>query len=135
MTATHEVKETAAYVADLRNKNFDVGLDFNCDYFDEPDLQLAKFYSASGLGKGLNFSFADDPKLDEMITAQSKETDPQKRLALVHAIEKYAMAEQAYQVPVIWWYRVIPHLAKVKGYVIGSNHYTTMDMANIWLDQ
>ena len=135
VTATHQVKETAAYLADMRAGNFDVGLDFNCDYFDEPDLQLAKFYSASGLGKGLNFSFADDPKLDAMITAQSKETDPQKRLTLVHEIEKYAMAEQAYQVPLIWWYRVIPHLAKVKGYTIGSNHYTTMDMANIWLDQ
>lgn len=133
VTATHDVKETAAYQADLRNKNFDVGLDFNCDYFDEPDLQLAKFYSASGLGKGINLSFYDDPKLDGMINAQSRETDLQKRLALVHDIEKYAMGDKAYQYPVIWWFRIIPYLSKVRGYRIGSNHYTTMDMANIWL--
>jgi peptide/nickel transport system substrate-binding protein len=133
VTATHEVKETAAYVADLRNKNFDVGLDFNCDYFDEPDLQLAKFRSASGLGKNLNLSHYDDPKLDGMIDAQAKETDPAKRKQLVWEIERYAMGEKAWMVPVIWWYRIIPHLAIVRGYRIGSNHYTTMDMASIWL--
>jgi peptide/nickel transport system substrate-binding protein len=133
VTATHEVKETAAYVADLRNKNFDVGLDFNCDYFDEPDLQLAKFRSASGLGKNLNLSHYDDPKLDGMIDAQAKETDPAKRKQLVWEIERYAMGDKAWMVPVIWWYRIIPHLAIVRGYRIGSNHYTTMDMANIWL--
>lgn len=133
VTATHEVKETAAYLADLRNKNFDVGLDFNCDYFDEPDLQLAKFYSASGLGKGLNLSHYDDKKLDAMIDAQSRETDVQKRKQLVWDIERYAMGEKAYQVPVIWWYRIVPYLNRVRGYRIGSNHYTTMDMAAIWL--
>jgi peptide/nickel transport system substrate-binding protein len=133
VTATHEVKETAAYQADLRNKNFDVGLDFNCDFFDEPDLQLAKFYSASGLGKGLNLSHYDDPKLDDMINAQSRETDPEKRKKLVWDIERYAIGEKAWMVPVLWWYRIIPYLARVRGYRAGSNHYTTMDMANIWL--
>jgi peptide/nickel transport system substrate-binding protein len=133
VTATHDVKETAAYTADLRNKNFDVGLDFNCDYFDEPDLQLAKFYSASGLGKGLNLSHYDDPKLDDMINAQSRETDPEKRKKLVWDIERYAIGEKAWMVPVLWWYRIIPYLARVRGYRAGSNHYTTMDMANIWL--
>ena len=133
VTATHDPKETAAYNADLLNGNYDVGNDFNCDYFDEPDLQLAKFYSASGLGKGFNFSAYDDPELDKMIDAQSRETDAQKRLTLVHQIEKYAMETKAYMEPVIWWYRILPYNAKVRGYVIGSNHYTTMDMANIWL--
>jgi peptide/nickel transport system substrate-binding protein len=133
IVATHDVKETAAYTADLRNKNFDVGLDFNCDYFDEPDLQLAKFYSASGLGKGLNLSHYDDPQLDKMIDAQSRETDVAKRQGLLKEIEKYAMETKAYMQPVLWWYRILPYNARVRGYVIGSNHYTTMDMANIWL--
>ncbi|MGH2377557.1 MAG: ABC transporter substrate-binding protein [Candidatus Limnocylindria bacterium] len=133
VTATHEVKETAAYIADLRNRNFEVGLDFNCDYFDEPDLQLAKFRSASGLGAGLNLSHYDDPELDAMIDAQARETDPEARKQMVWDIERYAMGEKAWMVPVLWWHRVIPHNARVRGYVIGSNHYTTMDMANIWL--
>jgi len=133
VTATHKVKETSAYLADLRNKNFQVGLDFNCDFLDEPDLQLAKFNSASKLGAGLNLSHYDDTKLDSMIDAQSRETDPVKRKALVGDIERYAMDEQAYQWPVLWWYRIIPHNSKLRGWRIGSNHYTNQDLVSVWL--
>jgi len=133
VTATHTVKETAAYQADLRNKNFDVGLSFNCDYFDEPDLQLAKFVSVSKVGAAFNESHYNDATLDGMIEAQSRETDPEKRKQLVWAIEKYAMGDKAWMFPVIWWYRIIPYISRVRGYRAGSNHYTTMDMANIWI--
>jgi peptide/nickel transport system substrate-binding protein len=133
VTANHTVKETAAYQADLRSKAFDVGLSFNCDFFDEPDLQLAKFVSVSKVGAAFNESHYDDPKLDGMIEAQSRETDPAKRKALVGEIERYAMGEKAWMFPVIWWYRILPYLSKVRGYRVGSNHYTTMDMANIWI--
>jgi peptide/nickel transport system substrate-binding protein len=133
ITATHDVKETSPYQADLRAGNFEVALDFNCDFLDEPDLQLAKFWSASKAGKGLNFAYYDDTKLDGMIDAQSRETDPAKRVAAVAAIEKYAMDEMAYQYPVLWWYRIIPYLNTVQGWKAGSNHYTNQDLATIWL--
>lgn len=133
ITASHDVKETSPYQADLRAGNFEVALDFNCDFLDEPDLQLAKFWSASKAGKGLNFAYYDDTKLDGMIDAQSRETDPAKRLAAVAAIEKYAMDEMAYQYPVLWWYRIIPYLSTVQGWKIGSNHYTNQDLATVWL--
>jgi peptide/nickel transport system substrate-binding protein len=133
ITATHDVKETSPYQADLRAGNFEVALDFNCDFLDEPDLQLAKFWSASKAGKGLNFAYYDDTKLDGMIDAQSRETDPAKRVAAVAAIEKYAMDEMAYQFPVLWWYRIIPYLNTVRGWKVGSNHYTNQDLATVWL--
>jgi peptide/nickel transport system substrate-binding protein len=133
ITATHDVKETSAYQADLRAGTFQVALDFNCDFLDEPDLQLAKFSSASKAGKGLNFAYYDDDKLDSMIDAQSRETDPAKRLKLVGDIERYAMDEKAYQYPVLWWYRIIPYLSVVRGWRIGSNHYTNQDLTTVWL--
>jgi len=133
ITATHDVKETSAYQADLRSGNFQVALDFNCDFLDEPDLQLAKFWSASKAGKGLNFAYYDDDELDKMIDAQSRETDPAKRLKLVGDIEKYAMDTKAYQYPVLWWYRIIPYLNVVRGWKIGSNHYTNQDLTTVWL--
>ena len=135
ITATHDVKETSAYQADLRAGNFQVALDFNCDFLDEPDLQLAKFWSALGLGKGLNFAYYDDADLDKMIDAQSRETDPAKRKTLVAGIEKYAMDTKAYQYPVLWWYRIIPYLNVVRGWRIGSNHYTNQDLETVWLAQ
>jgi len=66
----------------------------------------------SGLGKGLNFAYYDDPDLDKKIDAQSRETDPAKRKTLVADIEKYAMDTKAYQYPVLWWYRIIPYLKR-----------------------
>jgi peptide/nickel transport system substrate-binding protein len=133
VTASHDVKETSAYQADLRSGAFEVALDFNCDFLDEPDLQLAKFWSAGKAGRGLNFAYYDDTKLDGMIDAQSRETDPAKRLKAVGDIERYAMDEMAYQYPVLWWYRIIPYLKTVQGWKIGSNHYTNQDLTTVWL--
>jgi peptide/nickel transport system substrate-binding protein len=133
ISATHDVKETSAYQADLRAGNFEVALDFNCDFLDEPDLQLAKFWSATGLGKGLNFAYYDDTDLDKKIDAQSRETDPAKRKTLVADVEKYAMDTKAYQYPVLWWYRIVPYLNTVRGWRIGSNHYTNQDLQTVWL--
>ena len=135
INVTNDGKETTPYLADLASGNFDVGLDFNCDFLDEPDLQLAKFYSASKLGKGLNRAGYDDAKLDDMISAQARETDPAKRKAAVSAIERYAMDEMAYQYPAPWWFRIIPALSKVRGWNIGSNHYTNQDLGSVWLAQ
>ena len=133
VTATNDVKETSAYQADLRNSTFQVAIDFNCDFLDEPDLQLAKFYSASKLGKGLNFAYYDDSTLDGMIDAQSRQTDPAKRIQMVGDIERYAMDQMAYQTPILWWYRIIPYLKTVRGWKIGSNHYTNQDLTTVWL--
>ena len=71
--------------------------------------------------------------LDGMIDAQSRETDPAKRLKLVGDIERYAMDEKAYYFPVLWWYRIIPYLNVVRGWKIGSNHYTNQDLSTVWL--
>jgi hypothetical protein len=68
-----------------------------------------------------------------MIDAQSRETDPAKRLKVVADIEKYAMEEKAYQWPVLWWYRIVPYLSTMRGWKIGSNHYTNQDLTTVWL--
>jgi peptide/nickel transport system substrate-binding protein len=133
ITASHEQKDTAAYTSDRNAGNFDVVLDFNCDFLDEPDLQLAKFYSASKLGRGLNYAGYDDADLDRMIDAQSRETDPEKRKKLVWDIEKYAMETKAYQYPVLWWYRIVPYLNVFRGWRIGSNHYYNQQLETVWL--
>jgi peptide/nickel transport system substrate-binding protein len=133
ITATHEQKDTAAYTADRNSGNFEVVLDFNCDFLDEPDLQLAKFYSATKLGRGLNYAGFDDADLDKMIDGQSRETDSEKRKKLVWDIEKYAMETKAYQYPVLWWYRIVPYLNIVRGWRIGSNHYYNQQLETVWL--
>ncbi len=133
VNVTHDVKETSAYLGDLGKGAFDVALDFNCDFLDEPDLQLAKFLSADKLGKGLNRAGYNDDNLDKMVEQQSRETDLAKRRQLVWQIERYATDQLAYQYPVQWWYRIIPYNSRVHGWLIGSNHYTNQDLVSIWL--
>ncbi len=135
VNVTHDVKETSAYLGDLGKGAFDVALDFNCDFLDEPDLQLAKFLSADKLGRGLNRAGYNDESLDKMVEQQGKETDAAKRRQLVWQIERYAMDQMAYQYPLQWWYRIIPYNSRVHGWLIGSNHYTNQDLVSIWLAQ
>src|SRR3972149_1612585 len=47
LTANHVVQETAAFTKDLRDGNYETGMDFACDFMDEPDLQLFKYVSSS----------------------------------------------------------------------------------------
>ncbi len=125
--------ETAAYTADLRNGNYEAMLDFQCDYIDEPDLQLAKYISASR--SPINYGRYEDPQLDELYDRQTRETDPEKRKQIIWEFERRAIGEQAWQIPTFWWYRIIPQSAKMKGWVITPSHYLNQDLSTVWLAQ
>lgn len=47
LNPTQQVLESAAWTNDLRAGNYETMIDFNCDFMDDPDLQLAKFISAN----------------------------------------------------------------------------------------
>ena len=75
----HEQLETRLYLAAQQSDKatYDASLDFNCDYMDEPNLQLLKYLSPSR--SSLNYSGYGDPKVDELYDQQSGEFDPKKR--------------------------------------------------------
>jgi peptide/nickel transport system substrate-binding protein len=74
LTVEHEQLETRLYTAALRGGNYDAGLDFNCDFMDEPNLQLIKYISADK--SSINYGRYNDRKLDELYAKQSAATDP-----------------------------------------------------------
>lgn len=133
LNPVRKVKADAGYEADLRTGSFDVALDTSCDTFDEPDQQLARFRSASKLGAGLNVGNYDDPKLDELIAAQGRETDPARRRQLVAEIERYALDEMTWQLPLPWWLRIVPYNNRVRGWRIGASPYLNQDLVGVWL--
>ena len=71
----HEQLETRLYLAAQQrgNATYDAALDFNCDFMDEPNLQLQKYLSADK--SALNYSGQIDRKLDELYEKQSGELD------------------------------------------------------------
>jgi peptide/nickel transport system substrate-binding protein len=52
---------------------------------------------------------------------------------LLRQFEKRVLDEKAYQFHILWWQRIIPHWAKVKGWKITPSHYLNQDLAGVWL--
>jgi len=131
LNVNHVMQEEGPYLNDLRQGNYDAGIDFACDFMDEPDLQLQKFLSASK--SPLNYGRYNDNTLDELYDRQSRMTTLADRLKILRAFEKRVLDEQAYQFHILWWQRIVPHWAKVKGWKITPSHYVNQDLRDVWL--
>jgi peptide/nickel transport system substrate-binding protein len=130
LTVEHEQLETRLYTAALRGGNYDAGLDFNCDFMDEPNLQLIKYISADK--SSINYGRYNDRKLDELYAKQSAATDPAERVKLIREFERHALQE-AYTIPTIWWHRIIVSWKQLRGWDITPSHYLNQDLADVWL--
>ena len=130
VTAEHQQLDTRLYLNGLRGGNYEVGLDFNCDFMDEPNLQLIKYISADK--SSINYARYKDPKLDELYEKQARATDPKERYRLIREFEKHAL-EQAYIFPTIWWHRIIVNWKQMKGWEITPSHYLNQDLSDVWL--
>lgn len=128
----HEQPETKLYQAALRGGNFEAGLDFHCDFMDEPNLQLLKYVSPDR--SSINYSRVNDRTLDDLYDKQVRATDPKERYNLLRAFEK-RLFDQAYTVPIIWWHRIIITWKQLKGWHMSPSHYLNQDLADVWLDQ
>jgi peptide/nickel transport system substrate-binding protein len=134
LTVQHEQLETRLYLAAQQRDNptFDAALDFNCDFMDEPNLQLQKYLSADR--SAINYSGHVDRKLDALYDQQAGELDRGKRVALLREFERQLL-EQSYVVPTIWWHRIIVHHKPLKGWHITPSHYVGQDLVDVWLDR
>ena len=131
LNVTHLPQEGGPYFNDFRQGNFETGIDFACDFMDEPDLQLQKFLSSDK--SPINYARYKDSVLDGLYDKQSLATNAKERLKLLRQFEKRVLDEQAYQFHILWWQRIIPHWAKVQGWKITPNHYVNQDLRDVWL--
>ena len=46
----------------------------------------------------------------------------------------YALT-QAYNIPLLWWQRIIINDKKIKGWYMTPSHYLWQDLTDVWLDQ
>jgi peptide/nickel transport system substrate-binding protein len=125
--------EGGPYFNDLRQGNFDAGVDFDCEFMDEPDLYLLKYLSSEK--SPVNYARYKDVTLDELYERQSRMLDLKDRLPILRQMEKRVLAEQAYQFPLLWWQRIVPHSSRLKGWKIGPSHYVNQDLRDVWLAQ
>jgi peptide/nickel transport system substrate-binding protein len=128
----HEQLDTKLYLAAQQKDNatYDASLDFNCDFMDEPNLQLLKYLSHDR--SPINYAGYTDRKLDELYDLQSVELDAKKRFALLREFERRVL-EEAYIVPTIWWHRIIVQNKDFMDWEITPSHYLNQDLADVWL--
>jgi peptide/nickel transport system substrate-binding protein len=132
VTAEHKQFETAPYLAGMSSGNFDVAIDFSNLFMDEPSLGLAKYVSFSRAPE--NRSRADDAELDALFERQLRERNPEQRKAMIRAFEK-RLFEQGYQVPLLWWHRIVPSHKVVMGWKMSPSHNLGADLGEVWLNQ
>jgi peptide/nickel transport system substrate-binding protein len=131
VTAEHRQLETSPYLAALNAGNYDVAVDFSNLFMDEPSLVLAKYVSHDRAPE--NRSRAVDRELDTLFERQLRAGSDQERMQ-IRAFERRAL-DQAYQVPLLWWHRIVPTHAAVRGWRMSPSHNLGQDLVDVWIAQ
>src|SRR4029079_4436558 len=95
-----------------------------------PDQIFGEGYTSYG---GRNYGNWKDDALDNLFREQSRETDPQKRVALIKKFQ-LAFLKTYYQVNLAWVGYGAAYLSTVKGWVALPDIYANMQMDKVWLD-
>ena len=130
---TQRVLPTGPFFEALRNNNFDVTVDFNCQGVVNPILDVGKFLPHSVYTE--NYGNYDDQKDIDLYQSLLHETDPKQIRAKMRAYETYVLDTQAHMYMMPWWSRIVPMRSYVKGWKISPSHYINQDLATVWLDK
>jgi peptide/nickel transport system substrate-binding protein len=133
VNATQRVLPTGPWFQAMREGNFAISTEGNCQNIVNPIADIGKYLphtvSASNYG---NF---EDEKEVEIYNRLSRELDKTKQRELLREFEKRVLSDEVHAIYLLWWQRIVPHRSYVKGWKIGPSHYVNQDLATIWLDQ
>ena len=132
VTVTEKKNNTKDWQVALNTGDFSVGLDTGGDYFDDPMLQMAKFVSRDMSAQ--SYSNENDRILDALFIGQGISNSPRERLAIVRDFEKRALTE-AYNVPILWWNRIVVTSSRLKGWNMSPSQYIGQDLGDVWLSR
>jgi peptide/nickel transport system substrate-binding protein len=132
VTAEHEQLETKLYHDRLASGDFDVAIGFQADFTDDATAQFAKFLTKKASPSG--YSGHADTHIDELYEKQRRTIDPLRRTRIVNELERYALV-QAYNVPLLWWQRIVIYHKKIHGWYMTPSHFLWQDLSTVWLDE
>jgi len=133
LRVTQRVLPTGPYTEALRNGDFELTLDGDCQNVVNPLLDVGKYLPHSV--STVNYGNYEDQREVDLYDKMLHETDFQKRRALMREFEKDVLDTQAHEVFLLWRYRIVPYRSYVKGWKISPSHYVNQDLATIWLDR
>ena len=127
----HEFLDVAMWEKDMRAGDFEIGMDAQCGYAVEPDLDLYKFQS-KGISHN-NYARYTDPVLDDLYTKQSRATDVEERRRLVREFERRLLDEEAHYLYTLQFHRIVPHSARLRGWTVSPSHFLNQQLDAVWL--
>src|SRR5215467_8436506 len=133
LKVTQRVMPTGPELEALRSGNFDVVLIANCHGVPNPLIDVQAYLPSSIYSE--NYGYYEDPQEVDLYNKMLRATDFPKQRALMREFEEYVLDDQAHEIWVLWWYRIIPHRSYVKGWKISPSHYINQDLATVWLDK
>lgn len=133
LNAEQQAVPTGPWRAGLRKNppEYQVAIDANCQTVVNPSLDISKFISTDRSGN--NYARYTDRELDRLYDANLVETDPAKQKEILRKFQ-VRLATKAHIIHTMWWERIIPHNAAVKGWNITPSHYLNQDLTDVWLD-
>jgi peptide/nickel transport system substrate-binding protein len=128
---TQRVAPTGPWFEAMRAGNFDVVLAGNCQSVVNPLLDVQRYLPSYNANYGQFVDRQESDLYDRML----RETDPAQQRALMRDFEKIVLDSGAHDIILLWWYRMVPYHAYVKGWKISPSHYLNQDLATVWLDR
>jgi len=120
------------YFENLVSGSYDVALWPATEPADDPTAQL--YYFLTHAKSTMSYARHADTKLDEIYEKQYRSLDVAERKRLVHDFDRHVLA-QAYEVPILWWNRIIVHHKKIKGWTMSPSHFQGTNLVDVWLDE
>jgi peptide/nickel transport system substrate-binding protein len=130
--ATQKVVPTGPWFDGMRSGDFDVALEANCQNVVNPIADVGRWLPNEVYRE--NYGYFSDPQMIDIYNRMLKETDVAKARELMRQFEK-RINDEAHQLAVTYWYRIVPMRSYVKGWKISPSHYVNQDLANVWLDK
>jgi len=129
ITVKHNAVETSSWFGALRSGDFEVAVTAPCNTIVEPDLDIHWFLTTSPV----NYGKHKDTVMDDLYSRQSRTLDSEERRRLLRQYEKRLYDEEVHFIMGFQWHRIVPHLAKVRGWTISPSHFLNQQLDTVWL--
>jgi peptide/nickel transport system substrate-binding protein len=132
LKATQKVIPTGPWLDAMRSGDFTVALEANCQNVVNPIADVGRWLPHEVQRE--NYGYFADPEMIDIYNHMLRETDVTKARVLMRQFDTH-INQEAHQLMVTYWYRIVPMRSYVKGWKISPSHYLNQDLANIWLDK
>ena len=118
-------------VSGAEDGDFEVAVTAPCNTIVEPDLDIYWFVTTSPV----NYGKHKDTVMDDLYVRQSRALDAEERRRLLRQFEKRLYDEEVHFIMGFQWHRIVPHLAKVRGWTITPSHFLNQQLDTVWLSE